>query len=316
MKTIIITGATAGIGFEAANFLLKQKKYNLIVGVRDAARGKAMTSRLIAETQNPNIQTLPTQVQTLPLDLSSLDSVRAFAEKISATEVYGFIGNAGIQHPEGLVRTSDGIEETFGVNHLAHFLLVNLLLKKYPALQRIVITASEVHDAAYKGALGISVPPPHYTTADAAAYPTDDGKSQVENQRRYSLSKLCNVFFVYELCRKLQQAGNQRITGNLFNPRLVPGTELARSFPPPIRFAWNNILPLFADRHPRVRSAARSGRDLAKLIDDDSITVSGKYFDADEITATSKESYDLGKAKELWDASVRLSHLKPDETIF
>src|ERR1700727_2889225 len=113
MKSIIMTGATSGLGEIAAHAIAHAPNTRLIIGARRSAAGK---------------------VETIPLDLSRLSSVREFAqaviERLGDTEVDGLVLNAGTQFPTSDQRTEDGFETTFGVNVLAHYLLLRLVLPK------------------------------------------------------------------------------------------------------------------------------------------------------------------------------------------
>src|SRR6202041_2219382 len=129
MKTIIMTGGTSGLGEIAAHAIGQAPNTRLIIGARRSAAGK---------------------VETIPLDLTRLASVREFAqaviERLGDSEVDGLVLNAGTQFPTSDQRTEDGFEITFGVNVLAHYLLLRLLLPKLARYATVVITTSDTHD--------------------------------------------------------------------------------------------------------------------------------------------------------------------------
>ena len=129
MKTIIMTGGTSGLGEIAADAIGRALDTRLIIGARRNAAGKG---------------------ETIPLDLTRLVSVREFAqaaiEKLGDSEVDALVLNAGTQFPTSDHRTEDGFETTFGVNVLAHYLLLRLLLPKLAREATIVITTSDTHD--------------------------------------------------------------------------------------------------------------------------------------------------------------------------
>jgi len=124
-KTIIITGANTGLGYECAKNIAQDCKTNhIILACRNTQRATEAVESLINETGNPNIS-------SIELDLSSLESVRQFVNefiKLNFPPLYAIVCNAGVQIVNGIQYTQDGFEMTFGVNHLGHFLLVNLLL--------------------------------------------------------------------------------------------------------------------------------------------------------------------------------------------
>jgi hypothetical protein len=134
-------------------------------------------------------------------------------------------------------------------------------------------------------------------------------------------SKLCNLWFTYELARRLEAAGlangGKTFTVNGFDPGLVPGSGLARDYPAAQRFIWNAVLPTVAAGLtlvlPTVNPASKSGRALARLVLDPALAgVSGKYFPSHarwQAAPSSAASYDVTRAVELWDASVRMTGL-------
>ena len=136
----------------------------------------------------------------------------------------------------------------------------------------------------------------------------------------YTTSKLCNVLCAYELSRLLQQqeisTESNPITVNVFNPGLMPGSGLATDYTAAAKFVWHNILPILGKFVPNINTMEQSGEALARLIADPELAnVTGKYFSGFKMMHSSIESGDRAKAKELWDVSVELTQLKPEETI-
>ena len=106
------------------------------------------------------------------------------------------------------------------------------------------------------------------------------------------------------------------MTVNLYDPGLMPGSGLARDYGAVQRFAWKYVFPALRLVVPNVNSTGASGKVLAQLISEPRFEgVTGKYFVSHEAQRSSDESYDREKAAELWEASVRLVGLKPEETI-
>lgn len=312
-KTVIITGGNANLGYECAKAIAQNDKNScIIIAVRDEGRGREAVTRLINETGHSHIE-------FMMLDLATLDSVRDFVRGFVEREyppLYAIVCNAGIQTSTRNQRTTDGFELTFGVNHLGHFLLVNLLLQYLTHPARIVVVSSGTHNPKNLMARLTGVMPPEYTNAHDLAYPQPSEDMSIEQigSIRYSTSKLCNLLFTYELVRQLNTSGEQKITVNAFDPGLMPGTGLARDFGAFRRFMWNRVLPLFANRVSGISSTQRSGQALARLVTDPALeTVTGKYYEIDRESDSSPDSHDRIKAAELWETSMELVGLKVNE---
>ncbi len=318
-KTVIITGGNSGLGYECAKSMAATRQGWLIV-IAGRNKQKIAEAARQLEAGAPDVQVKP-----LVLDLASLQSIRNFAGEFASQDLpplRALVCNAGIQVISGTTFTEDGFETTFGVNHLGHFLLVNLLLKQLVAPARIVVVSSDTHDPAQK----TGMPAPRYTNADSLARPEASPTAEdvgMVGRRRYTTSKLCNLYFTYELSRRLERRAlntNQKpITVNAFNPGLMPGTGLARDYTPLQRFAWNYLLPVI---RPLTRlfmpmnSVQESGQALARLVLDPSLeSVSGRYYSGLKELRSSTESYDVQKAGELWESSVKLVELTQAESL-
>jgi NAD(P)-dependent dehydrogenase (short-subunit alcohol dehydrogenase family) len=250
------------------------------------------------------------RIQVLLLDLASLASVQALAETVQTKLAAGalpplqaLVCNAGIQFAEGLHHTADGFEQTFGVNHLGHFLLVELLLPHLNATGRVVVVSSGTHFDAPRvwTSAFFGMPGPQYLEATAlarGAVPAGmDPTSIKANQFRYTTSKLCNLLFTYELNRRLR-AAHSAITVNAFDPGLMPGTGLARATSKAALWAWNHVLPVLR-LFPGVNAPATSGRYLARLSADPALNGrTDGYYEADQCIPSSN----LSRRPELWAA--------------
>jgi light-dependent protochlorophyllide reductase len=295
-STAIITGANAGLGLQCAQALLDtDPSWHVVLAVRDPARGLAAMQQL----GHPNRCTV------IELDLASLESVRAFIQYVknaALPPLHAIVCNAGVQVVSSIQHTVDGFEMTFGVNHLGHFALVQGLREQLTPPARIVVVSSGTHDPSKH----TGMPHPAYTSAAELARPRVDGDDSAAGRRRYTTSKLCNVLFTYELDRRLDR-GAHGITVNAFDPGLMPGSGLARDYPPLQRFAWRFFLPALRVL-PAVRSTRTSGRHLAALVSDARFHgVSGRYFDGLKPTRSSPDSYNPAKASDLWQTSQRLT---------
>jgi len=175
-KTVIVTGANSGIGHAAAAALAGAGA-TVVLAVRDQAKGEVAAAAL------------PGMTEVRPLDLASLDSVRAFAAAWQG-DIDLLINNAGVMIPP-LSRTADGFELQFGTNHLGHFALTNLLLPHVAADGRVVTVSSDAHKS---GAIDF-----------------DDlnwERKRYRPWRAYGQSKLANLLFTTELQRRLTEAGS------------------------------------------------------------------------------------------------------------
>lgn len=305
MTTVLITGGTGSLGYRTAKILAREGWSAVITG-RNAAAAADAADTLAHETGG--------EVIGLPLDLTSLDDARRFAADLSdrGMTLRALVCNAGIQLVSGDSRTSDGMETTFVVNHLAQFLLIHLLLPSMTTPGRIVLVASDTHDPTRH----TGMPAPHYRDARSLAYPPPDDSDDpaLVGRRRYTTSKLCNVLMAYELDRRLAagELGPASVTVNAFDPGLMPGTGLARDYSGIQAFAWRYLLPaLTVVPGINVHTPTQSARALARLVTDPALEhTSGRYFSGKRETRSSADSYDRAKAADLWDTSMELAGLR------
>ena len=317
-NAVLVTGGNSGIGFECARQLARAG-WQVVIASRDRAASAEAARQIVRDTGNSQA------VSEMGLDLGSTASIRQFARDVAARDLplRALVCNAGLQS-NALHLSSDGYERTFAVNHLGHFLLTNLLLERLHARgpARIVVVASGVHDPQLMTGM------PKADVADLATLAATGGPriGAFDGRLAYVNSKLCNLWFVYELVRRLEAAGlahgERMLTVNGFDPGLVPGSGLARDYPPALRFIWNRILPAAARVLtlvvPNVNPADKAGDALARLVLDPELAqVSGKYFPSHtrwRQAASSDASYDVARARALWDESVRMTKLAPNES--
>jgi light-dependent protochlorophyllide reductase len=295
-RTVLITGATGGLGLQAAREIAGEDSWRVVMTGKDQQRAAAAAARVGAEG--------------MALDLGSLADVRRFAVEFRAAEhppLEALVLNAGIQHISGLVRSGDGYEATFAVNHLGHFLLAQLLLDELAPGSRVVVVSSDTHDPA----LSTGMPEPRFAGARELALAADEeaeGESPATSgRRRYTTSKLCNVLFAYEAARRWQERG---ITVAAFNPGLMPGTGLARDYPAYQQLAWRYVMPILTLLRPGINTPRTSGAFLARLASDRDLEVgTGTYWSGGKAVPSSAESHDAEKAAELWQVSLELCDL-------
>lgn len=208
-RTWLITGANTGIGRVTALALARRG-----ARVWMAGRSRERTQPVVDEMRALGGERA---AEFVPLDLTRLESVRECARTFlsSGEPLHGLINNAGLAGVQGL--THDGFEMHFGVNHLGHFLLTDLLLDalKKHARSRIVIVASRAHQRVKRLDL------------DAMRRSASSRSGFME----YSASKLCNLLHARELARRLQGTG---VTVYALHPGVV-ASDIWREVPWPIR---------------------------------------------------------------------------------
>ena len=265
MKTILVTGSTDGIGKATAKVLAEQGCEVIIHG-RNDVRARSAQQDLIDATGNPNIQTVSG-------DFSSLAQVRDMAEGISTwPKLDVLINNAAIATNRREL-TEDGFESTFGINHLAPFLLTNLLLDllRDSAPARIVNVSSGAHTS---GQIDLG---------DLQMQRGFDGWGA------YCNSKLANALFTRELARRLDPA---RVTANFLHPGVID-TKLLH-----VNFSGGSP----------VEAGAETPVHLA--LTPEVAGVTGEYFVNRRQTPASAAADDRRLAAELWRVSAELTGIE------
>jgi NAD(P)-dependent dehydrogenase (short-subunit alcohol dehydrogenase family) len=214
-QTVVVTGATDGIGRETA-LALGRLGAHVVVHGRDRQKGAAVIERLAS--------TAADGTDLLLADFATQAAVREFAadlrERRDAIDV--LVNNAGGYFTEGR-RTEDGVEYTIAVNHLAPFLLTHELLDRLAATDgRVVNVSSDAHR-------GAAIDFESFRAVDSYAGWT-----------AYGQSKLANVLFTRELHRRLRAAGSG-VTTDALHPGGIPGTSFARNMPLPARLATRAV---------------------------------------------------------------------------
>ncbi|MFN2425921.1 MAG: SDR family NAD(P)-dependent oxidoreductase [Candidatus Binatia bacterium] len=316
--SVLVTGGNSGIGLECARTLARAGRH-VVIASRSRRASDEAVRRIGAEAG-------PDCIEAMDLDLASPASIRRLVAEIDARNLplQSLVLNAGLQYTKGPVLSDDGYELTFAVNHLGHFLLANLLLSRVAARtpSRIVIVSSGVHDPARL----TGMPKPKIADLDTLAATGGATAGKFSGPLAYVNSKVCNLWFAYELARRLETTGLSRgdrpIAINSFDPGLVPGSGLARDYPAPARFVWESVMPAMASALtrfvPAVSTAPKSGAALAQLVLDPRLGAPGaRYYPSHTRwleTPSSELSYDAGRARELWEASIRLSGLRSGES--
>lgn len=285
-KTIAITGANTGLGYEAAR-VLAGRNARVIIACRSPQKAQSARERILA--LHP-----AAEVETLQLDLSSLDSIREAAAKLGQEpRLDVLINNAGIMVPPYEL-TADGFESQFGVNHLGPFALTGLLLDKIRATPgaRIVNTSSIAHK---RGRI-------HFDDINA-----ERGYSAIP---RYAQSKLANLYFSYELQRRLDAAGDSTLSVAA-HPGIA-NTELSRYLPRALMLLAPVFFPLFNSQAqgawPTLAAATMEG------------VQGGEYYGPGKRRETAgpavrvestRRSHDRDAARRLWELSIEMTGVDP-----
>ncbi len=267
-RTILVTGANTGIG-RATAVLLGKRGARLYLAGRSLERMQPVIDELRAAGNE--------DVHFLALDLGDLASVRACADRFLATghPLHVLINNAGLARQPGL--TKDGFERTFGVNHLGHFLLTELLLDrlKESAPSRIVNVASRAH---------LRCPGIDF---DALTKPTATFTGLPE----YGVSKLANVLHAKELARRLEGTG---VTTYALHPGVI-ASDVWRGVPWPLR----EIAKWFMRTNEEGAATSVYCATAPELAE-----VSGRYYDDCKERRPNRLADDEALAKALWERSV------------
>ncbi len=273
----IVTGATSGIGKATASALAGMGA-RLGLVCRDPERAAATMREIRERTGNDD-------VGPFLADLASQAAIRRVAGEIAARypQIHLLINNAGVVNLHRTT-TEDGIETVFAVNHLAYFLLTNLLLDRLRAgaPSRIVNVSSDAH----KLARGIRFDDPGFERGYKA-------------MRVYGHSKLANVLFTRELARRLAGSG---VTVNAVHPGAV-ATGLGKNNGPLATLLIRTLAPFF--RTPE--RGAETTLHVATSPDLEGVT--GRYFANCREKRTSAAANDPEAARRLWELSARLTGL-------
>lgn len=303
MRTVVITGANAGIGFATAKFLGAHPDWHVLLACRDESKANAAMDAIR--------QTHPTSsMGFVPLDLFSLSSVRHLPAALTTMPIPpigGLILNAGgiNMKAKSLEFTEDGFERTFQLNFLGHFLLTNLLIKHMTAPARIVFVSSDLHDPAATR-MG-KIAPPQYGPVEDLARGTGTA-AKLKPMARYGTAKMYAMMTTYELDRRLQETGKP-ITVNSWSPGVVPTTQAGRDMNPVMKKIMMShwFVSLMGSHLSTEEEAAQALGAL--LIDAKYSGVSGRYFDGFKEIPSSIESRDGNKARVVWEQSARLAGL-------
>jgi retinol dehydrogenase 12 len=275
-KVCVVTGATSGIGKAAATALARLGATVVLVG-RDRGRTEAAAAEIGSVSASPP--------RAEVADLASLEQVRGLAERVAGLErIDVLINNAGLVLGERRI-TPDGFEHVFALNHLAPFLLTNLLLQPLQASPagRVVTVTSEAH---------------------SRRFDLDDVQFEHGYQflRAYATTKTANLLFTYELARRLDRT---RITANAVSPgpsRTGFGDNLT---------GLHALFPKVMKRMPFFHSAERGAETIRYVASAPDMTgVSGRFYQDCRERRSKPITYDTAVAAGLWQLSEQLCGLQ------
>lgn len=272
-KIVLITGATSGIGKETA-LGLAELGATIVFTTRDNLKGEKTRNELIAAINNENID-------MLKCDLASFESIKNCCKEFKSKydRLHVLINNAGVWDFKRR-ESKDGIENIFATNYLAPFLMTNLLLDvlKKSSPSRIINVTSGMH----------------YGTIN---FDDIEFKQKFSGAKAYGQSKLGLILFTRLLAKKLEGTS---VTVNCVHPGMNK-TDLGRD-----AGGFSRMIFKLMGKDPKI--GAETSIYLASSPDVENIT--GEYFVKKKIKKSSKESYDMDLAKQLWDVSKK--YLKLD----
>lgn len=255
MTSVLITGATRGLGLAAARAA--------------AARG----ARVLVAGRSPEAVVATARElggEPVVVDLERLSDVRAVALALPAVDAVAL--NAGLQVVTGATHTPDGYETTFQVNHLAQLLLLDVLLARAQPPSRVVLTGSGTHDDSRR----TGMPPPLEGDVAAFAHAQDGQQAPgVAGRQRYTTSKLLNAATAAALARERPD-----IHITCLDPGLMLGTGLSRQYSAVARRLTTALAPALAAALPFASTPTASGLALARLLlDNPAPAETGAYVD-------------------------------------
>lgn len=273
-QTCLITGSTSGIG-KAAALALAGRGADVTIVARDAAKGEVTLTELKARSGN-------NAIECLPADLSSLSSIRQLADEFRRrhSNLHVLIHSAVVLKQSRML-TADGLEIMFATNHLAAFLLTNLLLDLLEA-------------SAPASVITLTAPATNALDMDDL-----QGEHRFNALQAFGASKVANLLFTFALARRLEGSG---VVANAYHPGLVRSTGLMREAPLPMRVI-GSLLNLAAV------SPQKSVEGLIELATTHADGKTGQLFHGTKVIQPSTYSRDEQVQERLWVESSRLANL-------
>lgn len=311
-STVVITGASSGVGLQAARALAQTEQWHVVMACRDLAK---------AEKAAQSVGMPKDSYTVMLLDVASLESVRQFVKNFReiGRPLDALVCNAAIYMPllKEPLRSPEGFELSVATNHLGHFLLCNLMLedlkKASVSKPRLIILGTVTHNPKE---LGGKIPPrpdlgelKGFEAGFKQPISMIDGK-KFEPVKAYKDSKVCNVLTMRELHRRYHESTG--ITFSSLYPGCVATTALFRNHYP----LFQKIFPVFQKYITGgFVSEELAGERVAAVVADPEYSQSGTYWSWGNrqkkngksfVQDVSKEASDDDKAKRMWDLSEKL----------
>ncbi|WIA16934.1 hypothetical protein OEZ85_013857 [Tetradesmus obliquus] len=301
--TVVITGASSGLGLNAAAALAKAGDWHVIMACRDFSKAEMAAKKMGMPAGSYTV---------MHLDLASLNSVRNFVEnfRASGSRIDALVCNAAVYLPTAKepTFTADGFELSVGTNHLGHFLLANMMMEdlnnspsEHP---RMVIVGSITGNT---NTLAGNVPP-KADLGDLSGLLSGssmiDGK-EFDGAKAYKDSKVCNMLTMREMNKRF---GGGKVLFSSLYPGCIAETGLFRNHVP----LFKSLFPVFQKYVTKgYVSEEEAGKRLAQVVSDPNMGKSGVYWSWNNATGVfenqvSEEVSDDGKAAKLWEVSEKL----------
>ncbi|OVA00547.1 Short-chain dehydrogenase/reductase SDR [Macleaya cordata] len=308
--SVIITGASSGLGLATAKALADTGKWHVIMACRDFLKAQRAAKSVGIEKENYTV---------MHLDLSSLDSVRQFVDNFrrSGRPLDVLVCNAAVYQPTAKepTFTAEGFELSVGTNHLGHFLLARLLLddlnkSDYPSRRLIIVGSITGNTNTLAGNV-----PPKANLGDLrglagglnglnSSVMIDGG--EFDGAKAYKDSKVCNMLTMQEFHRRYHEETG--ITFASLYPGCIATTGLFREHIPLFRLLFPPFQKYITKGYV---SEEEAGKRLAQVVGEPSLTKSGVYWSWNKTSASfenqlSEEASDAEKARKLWEVSEKL----------
>ncbi|KAM5585936.1 protochlorophyllide reductase, chloroplastic [Rosa sericea] len=308
--SVVITGASSGLGLATAKALAETGKWHVIMACRDFLKAERAAKAAGMPKENYTI---------MHLDLASLDSVRQFVDNFRRSErpLDVLVCNAAVYQPTAKepTYTADGFELSVGTNHLGHFLLARLLVEDlnksdYPSRRLIIVGSITGNTNTLAGNV-----PPKANLGDLrglaggingvnSSAMIDGG--DFDGAKAYKDSKVCNMLTMQEFHRRYHEETG--ITFASLYPGCIATTGLFREHIPLFRLLFPPFQKYITKGYV---SEEESGKRLAQVVSDPSLTKSGVYWSWNKTSASfenqlSEEASDAEKARKVWEVSEKL----------
>lgn len=295
---VFVTGATSGLGEHVAERLGAEGRHVVVAGRRSDA----------VECIVGRITSAGGTATGFVADLADLVDVERALQETAVPPLHGIITNAGISTDDTSATTAEGFDLTFGVNVLAHQLLLHRLSAQLVPGCRVIVVSSGVHHPANTLARRVRIPLPNWLGTETLARQQSQTGANVISSGigRYSTSKLANVYQARALQNRLDALD---LNAEVFalDPGLMVDTDLAREAPRPVRFLFRNIGRAVTPLVSNMRLSSTTAGYVSELLHSPDWAGRGfAYVDGDAIEPLGELALSADNAEELWATATRL----------